>query len=149
VASPVQLRREGRPKSPEDLQQLSTVSMSAVDGRATWTLLAAGGRQHELQHRPVYVADDLLTLKYAVLQGTGMCVLPDYMCGPELQAGTLETVLPGWAPQPWLIHAVFPSRRGLVPAVRRLLDYLGEHVTAEGLGRPCPPPEAGGLVAPR
>lgn len=143
VAGPAQLQRQGRPASVDDLQQLSTVAMSAVDGRAGWTLHGPGGRTHELQHRPVYVADDLLTLKYAVLQGTGMCVLPDYMCGPELAAGTLEIVLPAWAPQPWFIHAVFPSRRGLVPAVRRFLDYLGEHVITEGLGKPCPPANAG------
>jgi hypothetical protein len=33
---------------------------------------------------------------------------------------------------------VFPSRRGLVPAVRRFLDFLGEHVKEEGLGKTCP-----------
>ena len=26
------------------------------------------------------------------------------------------------------VHAVYPSRRGLVPAVRVFLDFLGEHV---------------------
>jgi DNA-binding transcriptional LysR family regulator len=45
-------------------------------------------------------------------------------------------VLPGWAPRPALIHAVFPARRGLVPAVRRFLDYLGENVKEEGID--CP-----------
>ncbi|RTG49160.1 LysR family transcriptional regulator, partial [Serratia marcescens] len=25
-----------------------------------------------------------------------------------------------------VVHAVYPSRRGLLPAVRLLLDYLGE-----------------------
>ena len=63
-----------------------------------------------------------------------MCILPDYMCGHELQQGRLEQVLPGWAPRTGVIHAVFPSRRGLVPAVRRFLDFLGEQVTGEGLG---------------
>ena len=39
-------------------------------------------------------------------------------------AGRLELVLPGWAPCPGIIHAVFPSRRGQVPAVRVFLDFL-------------------------
>ena len=39
----------------------------------------------------------------------------------------------GWAPRPGIFHAVFPSRRGLVPAVRRFLDFLGESITREGL----------------
>ncbi|HWI80401.1 LysR family transcriptional regulator [Ramlibacter sp.] len=132
VASPAQLDREGRPQSFDDLQRLTTVAMSASDGRAAWRLIGPDGRERELQHRPVYTADDLLSLQCAVLQGTGMCVLPDYMCAGDVQAGRLELVLPGWEPQPWIIHAVFPSRRGLVPAVRRFLDFLAEQVTQEG-----------------
>ncbi|NPC54336.1 LysR substrate-binding domain-containing protein [Caenimonas soli] len=136
VASPGQLERQGRPHSVEDLQQLATVAMSAADGRATWRLLGPGGRHYDFQHRPCYTADDLLTLRYAVLKGVGMMVLPDYMCRRDIRKGLLEEVLPGWAPQTGVIHAVFPSRRGLVPAVRRFLDFLGEHVTGEGLS--CP-----------
>jgi DNA-binding transcriptional LysR family regulator len=73
-----------------------------------------------------------------VLAGTGISILPDYMCARELRQGQLEHVLAGWAPRAGIIHAVFPSRRGLVPAVRRFLDFLGEHVTIEGLDQPCP-----------
>jgi len=58
--------------------------------------------------------------------GIGACLLPDYMCSDELCAQTLVPVLPGWAPRPGIFHAVFPSRRGLIPAVRRFLDFLGE-----------------------
>lgn len=134
VASPAQLERQGRPHSVEDLRRLSTVAMSAADGRASWLLLGPGGREHEFQHNPRYTADDMLTLKFAVMQGAGMCILPDYMCRLDLQQGRLEQVLPGWAPRTGVIHAVFPSRRGMVPAVRRFLDFLGEQVTGEGLG---------------
>ncbi len=77
VASPAQLQLQGRAHLPEDLHRLSTVAMSAGDGRASWSLLGPGGREYDFQHRPVYTADDLSTLKYAVLKGTGMCILPD------------------------------------------------------------------------
>ncbi|HWP13665.1 MAG TPA: LysR family transcriptional regulator [Ramlibacter sp.] len=136
VASPVQLQREGNAATVDDLQRLSTLAMSAVDGRASWTLLGPDGREFDFQHRPCYTADDMLTLKFAVLQGRGMCILPDYMCRRELRQGQLAPVLPGWAPKPGTIHAVFASRRGLVPAVRSFLDFLGEHVSGEGLS--CP-----------
>ena len=136
VASPAQFQRQGRPDGVEDLSRLATLAMSAADGKAAWRLLGPGGREFDFQHRPVYVADDLLTLKYAAVSGVGATVLPDYMCRRELRVGELEQVLPGWAPRPGMIHAVFPSRRGLLPAVRRFLDFLGEHVTGEGLS--CP-----------
>jgi DNA-binding transcriptional LysR family regulator len=138
VASPGQLDREGRPQGVDELQRLSTVAMSPADGKAGWNLLGPGGREFDFQHRAVYTADDLWTLKYAVLAGTGISILPDYMCARELRQGQLEHVLAGWAPRAGIIHAVFPSRRGLVPAVRRFLDFLGEHVTIEGLDQPCP-----------
>ena len=57
-----------------------------------------------------------------------MCWLPDYMCHTELADGRLVRVLPGWSAPPSVVHAVFPSRRGLSPAVRRFLDFLGEAV---------------------
>jgi DNA-binding transcriptional LysR family regulator len=136
VASPSQLERQGRPTSVEDLQRLSTVSMSVADGRISWLLVGPEGREFVFHHRPCYTANDLLTLRFAVLKGTGICLLPDYMCHRELQARQLEVVLPGWAPRPAMIHAVFPSRRGLLPAVRCFLDFLGEHVSGESLK--CP-----------
>ncbi|MDB5871036.1 MAG: LysR family transcriptional regulator [Ramlibacter sp.] len=136
VASPAQLDRQGRPQTPDDLARLTTLAMSAADGKTVWKLIGPAAREHDFQHRPVYTADDLLTLKYAVVKGLGMSIIPDYMCRRELRLGELELVLPGWAPRPGVIHAVFPSRRGLLPAVRRFLDFLGEHVTGEGLS--CP-----------
>ena len=54
-----------------------------VGGRRPGHLAAAGPGGAEPSRcctTPRYVADDLLTLKLAVLRGTGMCLLPDYMC---------------------------------------------------------------------
>lgn len=135
VASPTQLARQGRPVTWAELQTLDTVSMSTVGETATWQLLGPDGAAHSFQHQPRYVADDLLTLKFAVLDGVGICALPDYMCADELADGRLVQVMPGWAPRPGIFHAVFPSRRGLLPAVRRFLDFLGEAITREGLAQ--------------
>ncbi len=128
VGSPAQLQRQGTPMTLKELDRLDTVAMSAAEGRATWRLHGPDGQVHEWVHQPRCVADDLLTLKFAVLGGIGVCVLPDYMCHEELEAGRLVQVLPGWCPVQGRVHAVFASRRGLAPAVRRFLDYLGEHV---------------------
>lgn len=131
VASPTLMARQGRPTQPTDLQRLDTVAMNAAAGRVTWLLEGPNGDSFTLQHHPRYVADDLFTLKYAVLAGTGMAFLPDYLCANELRTGQLEQVLPGWAPKPGIFHAVFPSRRGLIPAVRAFLDFL-ESALAQG-----------------
>lgn len=126
VASPVLLERQGTPSTLADLLRIDSIAMSAPDGRATWHLSGPDGAEQVVHHYPRYVADDLLTLKFAALAGTGICWLPDYLCHEEMRDGRLVQVLPDWAPRPGIVHAVFPSRRGLAPAVRCFLDYLGQ-----------------------
>lgn len=128
VASPAQLARQGTPAALQDLEGMDMLAMSATDGRASLRLIGPGGREEAVQFTPRYVADDLLTLKYAALAGTGLCWLPDYMCQDELQQGHLVAVLPQWSQPQGIVHAVFASRRGLSPAVRSFLDFLGEAV---------------------
>ncbi|MFI5446092.1 LysR substrate-binding domain-containing protein [Polaromonas sp. UC242_47] len=133
LASPAQLQRQGTPKGPQDLARLDTIAMSASDGRSSWTLIGPEGQEFVLQHQPRFVADDLLTLKLAVMAGSGISFLPDTISQAELQAQLLVPVLPGWAPPPGVVHAVFPSRRGQVPSVRSFLDFLGEHMQGDRL----------------
>ncbi|MGA8786264.1 MAG: LysR family transcriptional regulator [Polaromonas sp.] len=133
LASPEQLRRQGTPSRPEDLARLDTVAMSQADNRSAWVLVGPEGQEYVFQHQPRYVADDLQTLKLAVLAGTGISFLPDSVSQAELQAQLLVPVLPGWAPLPGMAHAVFPSRRGQVPAVRSFLDFLGKHMQGDRL----------------
>ncbi|XOT94717.1 LysR substrate-binding domain-containing protein, partial [Alcaligenes pakistanensis] len=93
-----------------------------------WELYGPEGASLTVTHRPRYMASDLLTLREGVELGIGVGILPDYMCCDALQAGRLVQVLPQWAPLPGIIHAVFASRRGMAPAVRHFLDYLGEQL---------------------
>lgn len=131
LASPEQLARQGWPRQPSDLGLLDSVAMSVNDGRAVWDLAGPNGAQYRVTHRPRYVADDLQTLKFAVASGTGVGLLPDYQCRDEIASGRLVVVLPGWAPRPGIVHAVFSSRRGMIPAVRCFLDFLEHRFTGQ------------------
>ena len=43
-----------------------------------------------------------------------------------LSRGELVRLLPQWAPRRQIVHAVFASRRGLLPSVRALIDFLAD-----------------------
>jgi len=139
VASPDLLHRQGRPERPADLTLLDSVAMSANEGRAVWTLYGPNGAQYKLAHRPHFIADDMLTLKFAILGGVGLGLLPDYMCVDELADGRLVEPLREWSTAPGIVHAVFSSRRGMVPAVRSFLDFLGERLLTSADGRQAAP----------
>ena len=131
LASPAQLHRQGIPTSPQDLSRLDTVAMSAANGHSAWELIGPEGQVFEFRHQPRFVADDLQTLKLAVLAGAGISYLPESLSKAELQAQLLVPVLPGWMLKPAIVHAVFPSRRGQVPAVRSFLDFIGSHLKGD------------------
>jgi DNA-binding transcriptional LysR family regulator len=48
----------------------------------------------------------------------------------DLDSGALVDVLPQWRPRAGIVHAVFSSRRGLLPSVRALLDFLASEFAA-------------------
>jgi DNA-binding transcriptional LysR family regulator len=53
--------------------------------------------------------------------------LPLLTVRDALARGDLVHLLPDWAPRRDIIHAVFPSRRGMLPAVRALIDSLAAY----------------------
>ncbi|NTX42203.1 LysR family transcriptional regulator [Burkholderia cepacia] len=93
-----------------------------------WQLVGPNGEHAQLRHHPRFVTDDMHALRDAAIHGVGIVQLPCMVVEDDLRDGTLVDVLPGWAPKGGVVHAVFPSRRGLLPGVRLLIDFLAEHI---------------------
>ncbi len=72
------------------------------------------------------VTDDLLALRHAVLAGIGIAHLPTVVVREDIAAGRLVELVPGWTPKCGIVHAIFASRRGLLPSVRTLIDFPAE-----------------------
>lgn len=75
----------------------------------------------------------MTALYRAALAGVGVVQLPSLMLGDSLASNKLVQVLPEWQPRREVIHAVYPSRRGLLPSVRALLDFLAKRYAAIGI----------------
>ena len=132
VASPDLLNHQEPIVTPDELSRLDTVAMGVNDGRSSWQLEGPDGQAYTHWHTPRYIAGDLYMLVCAAVNGSGVAMLPEYVCRTELQSGSLVHLLPGWEPLPGIIHAVFPAGRTQVPAVRRLVDFLGEVLQGYG-----------------
>lgn len=111
--------------SPGDLAGLPSLDLGPPHREHQWRLGHDDGQEAVIPHRPRLVTDDMAALREAAMAGVGIVQLPTMMIWGDIEAGRLIHVLPAWRPRAGIVHAVFPSRRGLLPSVRALLDFLG------------------------
>ena len=126
VASTAFLQTHPLPLQPGVLAALPTIHWGNPMLAYQWELTDPEGATVQIQHTPRLVSDDMPTLKSAALAGVGIANLPWVVVKDEITAGRLIALLPQWQPTEGIITAVFPSRRGLMPSVRTLIDFLGD-----------------------
>jgi len=130
VASPAYLARAGAPASPQDLGSRETLDYGGELDRQPWELVGSDGQSVRAEHTPRVICHDFIVLRATVLAGLGIAKLPDSVVREDVHSGALTRVLPDWNSPQGVVHAVFPSRRGLLPAVRAFIDFLAERVPA-------------------
>ncbi|WIT14146.1 LysR family transcriptional regulator [Paucibacter sediminis] len=124
VASPDFCKRHPLPAIPADLTGLPSLADGHTEREHKWHLIGPGEVTAMITHAPRLITDDMYSLRAAAVAGLGIVQLPAMMLGDQLRNGQLVRLLPGWCSKGAIVHAVFPSRRGLLPAVRGLIDFL-------------------------
>jgi DNA-binding transcriptional LysR family regulator len=124
VGSPAFVAAYGLPQSLADIGRMPTLSTGAVGKEITWHFLDAETSAVQLTHNPRLSADDFFAVRRAALLGVGVARLPSLLAKDDLSTGALVRLLPSLSSLSGVVHAVFPSARGMVPAVRALLDAL-------------------------
>lgn len=126
VASPALARALPEPGDLQRISRQPTLALGTEQRECQWRLHGPDGARQTVPFTPRLVTDDMLVLKQAALRGVGIVALPLLMIREELDAGSLVALGAPWQPEPGSVHAVFPSRRGLLPSVRGLLDFMSE-----------------------
>ncbi|NDO80489.1 hypothetical protein CJP72_06785 [Citrobacter sp. NCU1] len=117
-ASPGLIARMGSLSSPAELNNWPGLSLAAGKHVHRWELLGPEGARADIHFTPRLITTDMLALREAAVAGVGVVQLPVLMVKEQLAADELVALLDGWEPKSDVIHAVFPSRRGLLPSVR-------------------------------
>lgn len=126
VASPALVQQFGFPAAPAALSNWPSLGLGTPQQTHRWVLHGPDGAHATLHHTPRFVTTDMIALINAAVAGVGVMQLPVVMARDQLATGLLVRVVPDWAPCREIIHAVFPSRRGLLPSVRALIDFLAQ-----------------------
>jgi DNA-binding transcriptional LysR family regulator len=128
-AAPAYLQVHGEPRSTESLQAHRCVT-HAIVGAAQFRFR----RERELIEVPVaecLSTNDTAVLRSAVLEGTGIGILPSYFVGEYLRQGRLVRVLPELEPETLGVHAILLSRHHQPLGLRLLVDFLAQRFGGE------------------
>jgi DNA-binding transcriptional LysR family regulator len=109
---------------PRELLNLPLLGALDADRLARLRLFNQTGERFEIAMPARLGVEDFIMRKEAAQAGLGFTVLPLMHCESELASGALVRMLPDWHCAPAWLQAVYPHRRGVLPAVRAWLDHL-------------------------
>lgn len=135
VASPAYLNEFGTPQRPQDLA--AHHGLLTATSATSWSLIPINKNIHQntaaneavkVSPIPRFTANDTTTLISAVNQGLGITCLPRQLCLAELLSGSFVQVLPEWTAGEVTTTLLVPHRRGMLPSVRTVVDFLVERL---------------------
>jgi DNA-binding transcriptional LysR family regulator len=129
-ASPAYLRARGAPRTPMDLAHHACLVTHTHYGDGVWHFTGPDGASSIKVNGPVSPSN-AITMRYMVLEGAGIAMLPTFCVGEDLKKGTLSRILGEWSIEDLPICALYPHATDQPTKVKLFVDYL-----AESLKRP-------------
>ena len=124
VAAPEYLARAQPLQEPAQLAEHATLDNAAELEHRVWELIGPQAQAVRIEFAPRLVCREFVLLHAAVRAALGIALLPESIVREDLQSGALARVLPQWNTPQGILHVVFPSRRGMLPALRAFIDFL-------------------------
>ncbi|MBP0582677.1 LysR family transcriptional regulator [Labrys sp. LIt4] len=131
VAAPAYLAANGTPATPGDLAGHDGL---LAQPRAPGWKLSAGHQTAEVTPRPRFFADESVALLEAAKAGLGITALPRSISAAAVAAGLVVPVLPEWQAGEVTTTVLTTHRRGQLPAVRAVVDFLAGSLRPAGAG---------------
>ena len=130
VAAPSYFGRYGRPSHPVQLGEHRCLAYSYLPTPHLWHFANAKGEEASVRLAGPLRANNGDVLMHALLAGLGVAVLPDFIVGPALADGRLESVLPEWTFPVGGLHLLTPPGGPRPARVEALLAFLVQSLRA-------------------
>lgn len=122
-ASPMYLKKHGKPLEPADLASHSVLAYSLLAMGNTWQFEGPDGRVSVKVH-PRMHTNNGDTCRAAALDHQGIILQPTFLVGDDLRTGRLVEVMPEYRSVELGIYVMYASRKHVPLKVRLLIEYL-------------------------
>jgi DNA-binding transcriptional LysR family regulator len=128
VGSPIYLDKHGRPRHPLHLVQHRCIGYSYTTTPETWRFTKNGKSATVRPSGPLRVNNGDAMLP-ALIAGTGLGILPEFILREALAGGQLERLLPDWSLPSGGVYWVTPSAGPRPKRVEVFADFLIEKLS--------------------
>ena len=127
-AAPAYVARHAPPRRPADLVDHNCLVYTYRAMRNEWRFHGPDGAAESVRVTGNLETNDPEALYMALCDGVGAALLPLWLVGVDLKAGTLVRLMPGYHAPDSAIHALYPPGRHLSPKVRAFVDFLAARI---------------------
>ena len=132
--APAYFEQYGIPQSPADLASHRIVSAAPISLVSEWRF---GGEMHDgIRVKPRLSVSSVATAISVARQGWGLVRLLSYQVGPDLEQGTLQSVLDDYEPEPLPIHLVHAEGRRAPAKIRAFVDFARDRLRSKSVLNP-------------
>ncbi|WP_267388360.1 LysR family transcriptional regulator [Sphingomonas sp. GC_Shp_3] len=124
VAAPTYLERHGRPTHPAQLGEHACLGYTNVSG--PWRFTGPNGEEAAVRPSGPMRSNSGDAMLPALRAGVGIALLPDFIVGGDLAAGTVEAILTEWSLPPIALHLMTPPSNLRPARVETLIAFLTE-----------------------
>ena len=125
-AAPSYLAARGEPQTVADIANHNCLVYPELLNAGAWRF-RSGDREEAAVVRGNFRANSSIAVRGATVAGLGLAVLPTFIVGPDLRAGHLKALLPGWRPfHDSALEAIYLPGRPLPAKLTRFLDFCIE-----------------------
>ena len=128
-ASPHCLKASGEPRTPEDLSRHPCLVTNTRFADGLWDFTGPEGPVSVRVTGPV-TPSNAITMRYMVLDGAGVALLPNFAVADDLAQGRLVRVLPDYRVPNLPIAAIYPHRKLQPRKISLFLDYTARVLKA-------------------
>jgi LysR family transcriptional regulator, regulator for bpeEF and oprC len=130
-ASASYLERRGTPHSIKELKEHDTIETPCRNGiPRTWMFYKSDRESEEFEIPSKLLVNDPGMIYRLVVNGAGIACIPGYLAASDIKTGRLVRLFPEWTLPSVEVNVVYPSNRGLSPAVRAFVEHMKQTAVA-------------------
>lgn len=124
--SPGYVERHGMPSAPNELRAHDLLGFHNGESVTLWELRSSLG-EYSIHPNTKLLSNDYWVVKLAAIHDHGICFVPKFFAGLEVEKGILVPVLPEWTSRDVPMYALYASHRLANTHVKSLINALSEN----------------------